>query len=208
MTKTKTLDSGGRRSGGGGRDGDGGAGRDGDDSGAGKIYDPNAGVALADWLARLPRPLVFTNGCFDILHRGHIDCLQRAAALGESLLVGVNSDRSVRLQNKGAGRPVMPLEDRMTVLAALATVDAVVAFEQETPLQLILAARPEPLVKGGDWRPEQIAGAAEARGWGGQVHALPFRFARSTSEVIARIRDGDGDGDGDGGDDGDGDGDS
>jgi len=187
----RTLDSGGRRSGGG----------DGDDSGAGKIYDPNAGVALADWLAKLPRPLVFTNGCFDILHRGHIDCLQRAAALGESLLVGVNSDHSVRLQNKGAGRPVMPLEDRMTVLAALATVDAVVAFEQETPLQLILAARPEHLVKGGDWRPEQIAGAAEARGWGGQVHALPFRFARSTSALIARIRDGDGDGDG--GDDGD-----
>lgn len=160
---------------------------------AGKIYDPSAGVELADWLAKLPRPLVFTNGCFDILHRGHIDCLERAAALGAALLVGVNSDDSVRRQGKGAGRPVNALADRMAVLAALAAVDAVAAFDAETPLQLILDARPEHLVKGGDWRPEQIAGAAEVRGWGGEVHALPHQFARSTSEVIARIR-GDGDG--------------
>lgn len=162
-----------------------------------KIFDPDAGVALADWLAKLPRPLVFTNGCFDILHRGHVDCLQRAACLGAALLVGVNSDDSVRALDKGAGRPVVPLADRMAVLAALAAVDAVVAFDAETPLQLIRDARPEHLVKGGDWRPEDIVGAAEVRGWGGEVHALPHHFARSTSEVIARIRGG-GDGGGDG----------
>jgi len=158
-----------------------------------KIFDPTTGVALTDWLARLPRPLVFTNGCFDILHRGHIDCLARAAGLGAALLVGVNSDDSVRRLGKGEGRPVNPLADRMAVLAALAAVDAVAAFDDDTPLRLIIDARPEVLVKGGDWRAEEIVGAAEVRGWGGEVHALPHRFARSTSDVIARIRGGGGD---------------
>lgn len=159
---------------------------------AGKIYDPAAGVGLADWAAGLPRPLVFTNGCFDLLHRGHIDCLERAAALGETLLVGVNSDRSVQLLGKGPGRPVNALDDRMAVLAALAVVDAVVPFDQDTPLQLIRQVRPEHLVKGGDWAPGRIVGAAEVRGWGGRVHALPFRFTRSTSDVMARILGGGG----------------
>jgi len=155
--------------------------------GIGKIYDPAAGLGLADWAARFPRPLVFTNGCFDLLHRGHIDCLERAAALGETLLVGVNSDRSVQLLDKGPGRPVNALNDRMAVLAALAVVDAVVSFDQDTPLQLIRQVRPEHLVKGGDWAPGRIVGGAEVRGWGGRVHALPFRFQRSTSALLERI---------------------
>ncbi|MDD9856735.1 MAG: adenylyltransferase/cytidyltransferase family protein [Gammaproteobacteria bacterium] len=151
------------------------------------MYDPAAGLGLADWAARFPRPLVFTNGCFDLLHRGHIDCLERAAALGETLLVGVNSDRSVQLLDKGPGRPVNALNDRMAVLAALAVVDAVVSFDQDTPLQLIRQVRPEHLVKGGDWAPGRIVGGAEVRGWGGRVHALPFRFQRSTSALLERI---------------------
>ena len=153
-----------------------------------KIYDATAGVALSDWVAALPRPLVFTNGCFDLLHRGHVSYLEQAAALGETLLVGVNSDASVRLLGKGAHRPINPLADRMAVLAALAAVDAVAPYDEPTPLELITLLKPDHLVKGGDWSPEQIIGANEVRNHGGKVHSLPFRFQRSTSKLIARIR--------------------
>ena len=157
---------------------------------AGKIYDPGGGVALDDWIAALPRPLVFTNGCFDLLHRGHVCLLEEAAALGAGLLVGVNSDESVRLLNKGAERPINPLPDRMALLAALASVNAVVAYHQATPLQLILRVKPEHLVKGGDWPVEQIVGGKETTAWGGKVHSLQFRFQRSTSSLIRRIKSG------------------
>ena len=153
-----------------------------------KMYDTTAGVALSDWVAVLPRPLVFTNGCFDLLHRGHVSYLEQAAALGETLLVGVNSDASVRLLDKGAHRPINPLADRMAVLAALAAVDAVVPYDEATPLELITLLKPDHLVKGGDWPPEQIIGTNEVRNHGGKVHSLPFRFQRSTSKLIARIR--------------------
>ncbi|MDA7968910.1 MAG: adenylyltransferase/cytidyltransferase family protein [Gammaproteobacteria bacterium] len=153
----------------------------------GKIYDPAAG-ALPDWLAKLPRPLVFTNGCFDILHRGHARYLEQAAELGAALLVGVNSDESARKLGKAHGGPFNSLADRMALLAALAAVDAVAAFCEETPRELILQARPEVLVKGGDWAVEKIVGADEVRAWGGEVHSVAFEFERSTTGLVERIR--------------------
>lgn len=149
---------------------------------------------VTDWqelpgrLARLPRPYVFTNGCFDILHRGHVTYLEEAAALGASLIVGVNSDASMRRLSKGADRPINPLEDRMAILAALACVSLVAAFEQDTPLELIKLIKPDHLVKGGDWAVEDIVGADLVKRNGGRVHSIPFRFDRSTSGLIARIR--------------------
>lgn len=143
---------------------------------------------LAKRLAGLPRPLVFTNGCFDILHRGHVTYLAQARALGASLLVAVNSDVSVRLLGKGDDRPINRQEDRMAVLAALESVSLVTPFDQDTPLQLILASRPDILVKGGDWPTEKIVGAREVLGWGGTVHSIPFQFERSTTATLAKIR--------------------
>lgn len=138
--------------------------------------------------ARLARPLVFTNGCFDILHRGHVTYLAQARALGESLVVAVNSDASVKRLGKGPERPVNALEDRLAVLAALESVSLVTWFEEDTPLQRILECRPEILVKGGDWPVERIVGAEEVLGWGGEVHSIPFRHERSTSALLEKIR--------------------
>jgi rfaE bifunctional protein nucleotidyltransferase chain/domain len=143
---------------------------------------------LATRVADLPRPLVFTNGCFDILHRGHVTYLAQARALGASLLVGVNSDASVRRLGKGDDRPVNVLEDRMAVLAALECVDLVAPFDEDTPLSLILACRPDILVKGGDWPVEAIVGAEQVIGWGGTVRSIPFLFDRSTTATLAKIR--------------------
>lgn len=155
-----------------------------------KIYDPAGGIALDDWVAGLPRPLVFTNGCFDLLHRGHVSYLEQAAALGAALLVGVNSDESVRLLGKGPGRPVNPLQDRMALLAALASVDRVVSYDDATPLALITRIKPDHLVKGGDWPLEKIVGGKAVTGWGGKVHSLQSRYRHSTSALIERIRAG------------------
>jgi rfaE bifunctional protein nucleotidyltransferase chain/domain len=143
---------------------------------------------LAARVARLPRPRVFTNGCFDILHRGHVTYLAEARALGASLIVGVNSDASVRRQGKGDDRPINRLEDRMAVLAALESVSLVVRFDTDTPFDLILAIRPEVLVKGGDWRIENIVGAKEVVGWGGSVHSIPFQHHTSTTALLGKIR--------------------
>ena len=139
-------------------------------------------------LARLARPLVFTNGVFDMLHRGHVTYLAQARALGASLLVAVNSDASAKQLGKGEDRPVNTLADRLAVLAALESVTLVTSFEQETPLELILAAKPDVLVKGGDWKPDAIVGAKEVKGWGGAVHSIPLVAGRSTTSVIDRIR--------------------
>lgn len=144
--------------------------------------------ALAARVAALPRPVVFTNGVFDILHRGHVAYLEEAAALGASLVVGVNDDASVRRLEKGSDRPVNPLEDRMAILAALACVSLVTPFSEDTPLELIKIVRPDHLVKGGDWPPERIVGAELVRAYGGAVHSIPFRFARSTTALLKRIR--------------------
>lgn len=143
---------------------------------------------LAERVAQLPRPRVFTNGCFDILHRGHVTYLAEARALGASLIVGVNSDASVRRQDKGDDRPINRLEDRMALLAALESVSLVVDFDADTPLELILAIRPDVLVKGGDWAIENMVGAAEVMGWGGSVHSIPFRHQTSTTALLNRIR--------------------
>jgi len=139
-------------------------------------------------LAALARPVVFTNGCFDILHRGHVAYLEQAAALGQSLVIGVNSDASARRLNKGENRPINTLDDRMAILAALGCVSLVVPFEDDTPLELIRRVRPEHLVKGGDWTPDKIVGADIVKNYGGQVHSIPFRFKRSTTDLIRRIR--------------------
>lgn len=138
---------------------------------------------------RRPRSqrLVFTNGCFDILHRGHVEYLCAARELGDVLVVGVNTDASVR-RLKGPGRPVVPLEDRLYVLAGLACVDAVTPFGEETPRDLVAELLPDILVKGGDYEPDQIAGAAEVRAAGGDVVILPFIQGRSTSALISRLR--------------------
>jgi rfaE bifunctional protein nucleotidyltransferase chain/domain len=143
---------------------------------------------LASRLARLPRPLVFTNGCFDILHRGHVTYLAQARALGAGLVVGVNTDASVRRLGKGDDRPVNGLEDRMTVLAALESVSLVTWFDEDTPLELIRTVQPDVLVKGGDWSVDRIVGADLVLGRGGRVHSIPFRHERSTSALLAKIR--------------------
>jgi rfaE bifunctional protein nucleotidyltransferase chain/domain len=150
-----------------------------------KICAPDRFAALA---AALPRPLVFTNGCFDVLHRGHVTYLAQARALGASLIVGVNTDASVKRQGKGDDRPINAQDDRMAVLAALEAVSLVVPFDEDTPLNLILECRPDVLVKGGDWTPERIVGAREVQGWGGTVHSIPFLHERSTTALLKKIR--------------------
>jgi rfaE bifunctional protein nucleotidyltransferase chain/domain len=143
---------------------------------------------LAARVAALTRPLVFTNGVFDILHRGHVTYLDRARRLGASLVVGVNTDASARKLNKGTGRPLNPLEDRMAVLAALESITLVVAFDEVTPLQLVLQCHPDVLVKGGDYDVTTTVGAAEVLGWGGRFEAIPLVAGRSTSALLEKIR--------------------
>ncbi len=152
-----------------------------------KICPPDALVARA---ALLPHPLVFTNGVFDILHRGHATYLAQSRELGASLVVALNSDDSVRRLGKGPNRPINKLEDRMALIAALQSVDMVTWFETDTPLSVILACKPDVLVKGGDWPAEQIVGATEVLGWNGKVRSIPFEFERSTTETLSRIRKG------------------
>ncbi len=143
---------------------------------------------LAAHVAELPRPLVFTNGCFDILHRGHVTYLAQARALGASLVVGVNSDASVRRLGKGDDRPINAEADRLAVLAALESVSLVTLFDEDTPRNLILACRPEVLVKGGDWPVDAIVGSHEVLAWGGSVHSIPFQHHRSTTAMLEKIR--------------------
>ena len=150
-----------------------------------KIADP---AAFAQRARALARPLVFTNGVFDILHRGHVTYLAQARALGRSLVVALNSDASVRRLGKGGERPINPLEDRAAVVAALESVTLVTWFDEDTPLARILECRPEHLAKGGDWAPDRIVGAREVAAWGGKVHSIPFVHERSTTRLLERIR--------------------
>jgi len=138
--------------------------------------------------AALPRPLVFTNGVFDILHRGHVAYLAQARALGASLVLALNTDASVRRLGKGDDRPVNALEDRAAVAAALESVALVTWFDEDTPLQRILECKPDRLVKGGDWAVEKIVGGTEVQGWGGTVHSIAFQHDRSTTKLLTRLK--------------------
>ena len=135
------------------------------------------------------RRIVFTNGCFDLLHPGHIRSLELARALGDDLIVGLNSDASVR-QLKGEGRPVIPERERAEILAALESVDAVVIFDSLTPREVIAALLPDVLVKGGDWPGGQIIGREEVEAAGGRVVSIPFVPGYSTSAILQKIRQG------------------
>lgn len=139
-------------------------------------------------LSTIPKPLVFTNGCFDILHRGHTTYLEQARNLGAALIVGVNSDQSVRRQGKGHNRPLNTLADRAAVLASLECVDAVIDFDSDTPAELIRKIRPNILAKGGDWPVEKIIGADFVYSYGGDVFSIAFEFDRSTTSLIEKIR--------------------
>jgi len=143
---------------------------------------------LGDWLRGAPRPLVFTNGVFDVLHRGHVTYLARARSMGAALLVALNGDASARRLEKGEGRPVNSIDERMAVIAALESVDAVTWFDEDTPEALIRACRPDVLVKGGDWTADRIVGAREVLARGGRVESIPFEHERSTTALFQRIR--------------------
>ena len=134
--------------------------------------------------------IVFTNGCFDILHRGHVEYLEEAAALGDRLVVGLNSDASVRRLGKGLDRPINDQDSRATVLGALRCVDAVVLFDEDTPLDLITAIRPDVLVKGGDWKVTEMVGGQFVQSYGGEVRSLKLVDGFSTTGLVERIRHG------------------
>lgn len=138
--------------------------------------------------AALARSLVFTNGCFDILHRGHVTLLAQAREQGAALVVALNSDASVKRLGKGDDRPVNTLSDRLALVAALECVSLVTWFEEDTPLARILDCRPDVLVKGGDWPVEKIVGNAEVSGWGGRVVSIPFIHQKSTTALLEKIR--------------------
>ena len=144
----------------------------------------NAAVAAYQW----PRPLVFTNGVFDVLHRGHVTYLTAARELGAALLVAVNSDVSSRLQGKGPGRPLNAERDRMIVVAALESVSFVTLFDEKTPCELLSRCRPEVYVKGGDYDMESLEETRLMRSWGGRSLAIPFVEGYSTSALVQRIR--------------------
>lgn len=143
---------------------------------------------IGRFIKNLPKPLVFTNGCFDILHRGHVTYLEQARNLGASLIVAANSDASVKRQNKGDDRPMNTLEDRMALLASLQCVDAVISFDEDTPYNVIKQVLPDHLVKGGDWEVDEIIGGDIVIDNGGQVHSIDFQFERSTTSLINKIR--------------------
>jgi D-beta-D-heptose 7-phosphate kinase/D-beta-D-heptose 1-phosphate adenosyltransferase len=154
-----------------------------------KIRSRGALVRLVRRAAARGRRVVFTNGCFDLLHAGHVKLLERAKRCGDLLIVGLNSDRSVRAL-KGPARPIVGQRDRALVLAALESVDLVTIFDEPTPERLVAALRPRVLIKGADWRASQIAGRELMRRWGGRVVRLPLLKGRSTSRLLERIRAG------------------
>ena len=150
-----------------------------------KIVAPDDLIAR---LAQLPRPLVFTNGCFDIVHRGHVTLLAQARALGAAMLVALNTDASVKRLGKGDDRPVNTLADRLAVIAALECVTLVTWFDEDTPIERIVQSRPQVLVKGGDWPVDKIVGHREVAGWGGTTVSIPFIHQKSTTALLDKIR--------------------
>ena len=150
-----------------------------------KINPPGS---AAQWAAGLARPLVFTNGVFDLLHRGHVTYLAQARELGAALIVALNGDASARRLGKGDGRPVNTIADRMALVAALEAVTAVTWFDEDTPAALIEILRPEVLVKGGDWPAEKIVGAVQTLARGGRVVSIPFEHQCSSTALLEKIR--------------------
>jgi len=148
----------------------------------------NDSSTLNQRLLALNRPMVFTNGVFDILHRGHASYLAQARDFGASLVVGVNSDASVKLLGKGVDRPINSQEDRMALLAALESVDLVILFANKTPVELIKRVRPDVYVKGGDYAIETLEETEVIKAWGGQAYAIPFIYDRSTTSLLGKIR--------------------
>ncbi len=142
------------------------------------------------WRAAQAGPVVFTNGVFDLLHIGHVSLLEQARACGSALTVGINSDASVRRLNKDVERPLVPARERARVVAALASVDCVVVFDEDTPLDLIRALKPDVLAKGADYEKAQIVGAADVEGWGGRVVQVPLVAGKSKTDLIQRVRGG------------------
>lgn len=143
---------------------------------------------LAERVAQLPQPVVMTNGVFDILHRGHVTYLAQARAFGAALVVAVNTDASVKRLGKGDDRPINHEADRMALLAALEAVDLVVLFDEDTALEVVSAAHPDIYVKGGDYDMQAIPEGQAVLAWGGQVQAIPFEFARSTTSLLEKVR--------------------
>ena len=141
-------------------------------------------IASGQW----PKPLVFTNGVFDILHRGHVTYLDEAAQLGAALVVGVNSDASAKRLGKGPDRPLNTAADRAALLAAIESVTAVVVFDEDTPLEIIGQLRPDIIVKGGDYQMQVLPETKLVESWGGKAVAIPFEFTRSTTNLVEKIR--------------------
>ncbi len=145
-------------------------------------------AAIAEWRRRLAGPLVFTNGVFDLLHPGHVDVLEGARAEGAHLVVGINSDASVRRLGKGPERPIRTERERARVIAALAAVDAVVIFDEDTPAALVDLLQPDVIVKGGDYAPDTVVGADVVRARGGRVVIIPLTAGQSTTSIVERVR--------------------
>jgi rfaE bifunctional protein nucleotidyltransferase chain/domain len=156
---------------------------------ADKIWKREEAMNHASKIKQEGKRIVFTNGCFDILHAGHVTYLQEAAALGDFLVVGINSDDSIKRLEKSPARPLQNEFSRTAVMAALGCVGAVVVFDEDTPLQLIQAVKPDVLVKGADYKIEDIVGAAEVLSWGGEVKTIDFLPGYSTSSIEKKILD-------------------
>jgi D-beta-D-heptose 7-phosphate kinase/D-beta-D-heptose 1-phosphate adenosyltransferase len=153
----------------------------------GKVQSWDRLAQIRENLRLKSQKIVFTNGCFDILHRGHIHLFRQAKRLGDVLTVAVNDDDSIR-RLKGSGRPVFPLRERLEVLSAVEDIDYLASFSQDTPKELIDKIKPDVLVKGGDWQPDQIVGQESVESSGGKVVVIPYLPGRSTTEIIEKIQ--------------------
>ena len=151
------------------------------------LFTLSSAIDLARQLRESGKTLVFTNGVFDLIHPGHVRYLEQARKLGDALIVGVNSDRSVR-QNKGPGRPIIPEQERAEVLAALSSVDGVAVFDDDTPLAIITALQPDVLVKGADWAEDAIVGREIVEARGGRVVRIAIEPGHSTTAIVQKVR--------------------
>jgi len=154
-----------------------------------KLYSQRAIIQIANRLRKNRKKIVFTNGCFDLLHAGHVEYLERARKFGDVLILGLNSDHSTR-RLKGRGRPVNSEQDRARVLAGLASVDYITIFNEDTPAKLIRSVRPNILVKGSDWKVRSIAGSADILSWGGKVRRVRLLKGRSTTQILKKVKRG------------------